>query len=624
MKRDIDRSKVFTRRALIIGGAQAGLLSLLVGRMYYLQVVEGEKYTTLANENRVSVRLLAPTRGRIVDRRGVPLADSRQNYRVSLIAERTSSAEASLRRLDMILQLSEAEKRRILREVQRNRRFVPIPIRENLTWDEVAQIEFNAPDLPGIFVEGGQLRDYAGADAFSHLIGYVAAVNEKELKGNDDPLLQVPGFRIGKSGVEKAFDKEMRGRAGNSQVEVNAVGRVIRELARNDGEKGQDTVLTVDAGLQKFAYERMAGESGAVVVMDVQNGDVLALVSVPGFDPNAFARGLSAAEWQEMTNNPLKPLGNKAIAGQYPPGSTYKVITALAGLEGGVTPSQGFPCSGSYQLGDTRFHCWLKGGHGGVSMHYGIVQSCDCYFYEVAKRAGVDKIADVALRFGLGKETGIEVPNELPGLVPTRQWKQSTFGQAWSQGETLNFGIGQGYMQATPLQLCVMTARIANGGYAVVPRLTRPADTPPTGPRFAKIKISPEHLKIVQDGMNAVVNSQQGTAYGARIIDPEYLMAGKTGTAQVKRITQAERDMGTRKLEDIPWQFRHHALFVGYGPVAKPRYAVAVVVEHGGGGSKAAAPVARDVLLECQKRDPSSTPPQMQTADLSADRKGGN
>lgn len=610
MQRDNDRFKLFSRRVLLLGGAKVVLLSALAARLYQLQVIESPKYAVLADDNRINMRLLAPTRGLIFDRTGEPLAVNRQNYRVLLVSERTGSTEATLDRLDHIISLTEAERRRVMREVQRNRSFVSVVVRENLSWEEVAQIEFNAPDLPGISIDVGESRDYPGGDSIAHVLGYVSAVTEREQQESSDPVLGLPGFRTGKKGVEKALDMRLRGRAGNVQLEVNAVGRVIRELARDEGQPGANQVLTLDAGLQRFAHERLAGQSGAVVVMDIHNGDVLALVSTPGFDSSAFARGLTNAEWQDLLNNPLGPLNNKAISGQYPPGSTFKMMTAIAGLEtGAITPDTRVYCPGSVQLGDTRFHCWLRGGHGSVALNIAMAQSCDCYFYEVAKRVGMEKVGEVALRYGIGKELGIDIPGEKPGLVPTRQWKQATFGQGWQQGETLIFGIGQGYVLATPLQLAVMTARLANGGFAVTPRLLR--ETPVDGkieppPR---IKVSAEHVRVVLQAMESVTNTQRGTAYGARIVDPEMAMAGKTGTSQVKRITQAERDSGRRREEDVPWHLRHHALFVGYAPVRNPRYACSVIVEHGGGGSKAAAPVARDVLVECQKRDPSSRPP---------------
>lgn len=618
MQRDADRTKLFTRRVALVAGGKVLLLSALAGRLYQLQVLESSRYATLAEDNRINMRLLPPTRGLIFDRNGEPLAVNRQNYRVLLVSERAGNADAALDRLDVILGLTEQERKRVARELQRNRSFVPVVVRENLAWDQVAQIEFNAPDLPGISIDVGETRDYPGGEPMSHVVGYVSAVTEREQQESSDPVLGLPGFRTGKKGIEKALDMPLRGRAGNVQLEVNSVGRTIRELARDEGQPGASQVLTIDLELQRYAHERLQGQSGAIVVMDVHNGDVLALVSTPGFDPNAFARGLTQAEWQGLLNNPLGPLNNKAISGQYPPGSTFKMITAIAGLETGqVTPETRVFCPGSVQLGDTRFHCWLRGGHGWVSLNMAMAQSCDCYFYEVAKRCGMDKVAEVATRYGIGVELGVGIPGEKTGLVPTRHWKQATFGQPWQQGETLIFGIGQGYILATPLQLAVMTARLANGSHAVTPRLLRDAGASDDKAKpFPKLKTSAEHLRHVLAGMDAVTNTQRGTAYGARIVDPEMAMGGKTGTSQVKRITQAEREAGLRKNEDVPWHLRHHALFVGYAPVGSPRYACAVVVEHGGGGSRAAAPVARDVLIETQKRDPSARPPRSQVAGI--------
>ncbi len=620
MQRDADRMKLFTRRVALVAGGKVLLLSALAGRLYQLQVLESSRYATLAEDNRINMRLLPPTRGLIFDRNGEPLAVNRQNYRVLLVSERAGNADAALDRLDVILGLTEQERKRVARELQRNRSFVPVVVRENLSWDHVAQIEFNAPDLPGISIDVGETRDYPGGEPMSHVVGYVSAVTEREQQESSDPVLGLPGFRTGKKGIEKALDMPLRGRAGNVQLEVNSVGRVIRELARDEGQPGASQVLTIDLELQRYAHERLQGQSGAIVVMDVHNGDVLALVSTPGFDPNAFARGLTQAEWQGLLNNPLGPLNNKAISGQYPPGSTFKMITAIAGLETGqVTPETRVFCPGSVQLGDTRFHCWLRGGHGWVSLNMAMAQSCDCYFYEVAKRCGMDKVAEIATRYGIGVELGVGIPGEKTGLVPTRHWKQATFGQPWQQGETLIFGIGQGYILATPLQLAVMTARLTNGGHAVTPRLLRDAGASDDKAKpFPKLKTSAEHLRHVLAGMDAVTNTQRGTAYGARIVDPEMAMGGKTGTSQVKRITQAEREAGLRKNEDVPWHLRHHALFVGYAPVGSPRYACAVVVEHGGGGSRAAAPVARDVLIETQKRDPSARPPRSQVAGIAA------
>jgi penicillin-binding protein 2 len=526
------------------------------------------------------------------------------------VREQAKDVDLVLERLADVIGLAPEERKRILKEMRLRRAFVPVKVRENLSWEEVSRIEVNTPDLPGIAIEVGQIRNYPDGEIAAHALGYVAAVSESELNG--DPLLELPGFRIGKDGIERKYEDVLRGSAGSSQVEVNAVGRVIRELARKEPEPGADLTLTIDAGLQKFLFERLSQEvAGSAVVMDVQNGDVLALVSTPSFDPNKFSAGLTAADWQALVNNPLKPLGNKAIAGQYAPGSTFKMIVALAALGQGLDPSHRVFCSGQISLGTAKFHCWKKGGHGSVDMIGGLKHSCDLYFYDVSRRAGIDAIAETARLFGFGKPVGIDLPRERGGLMPDRNWKLANLGEPWQPGETLVAGIGQGFTLSTPLQLAVMTARIANGRAAVAPRLVRTAE-PPAWPELG---ISEEHMKVVQEGMSRVTNEVGGTAYGARIQEPGMAMAGKTGTAQVRRITLAERLTGVKKNEELPWEQRDHALFVGFAPVGAPRYAAAVVVEHGGGGSKVAAPIARDVLIEAQRRNSGGDTPVQTVAE---------
>jgi len=613
MYRDSGRYKLFSRRVAILGGGKLALLGLLAGRMYQLQVVESDRYTTLAEENRINLRLLPPPRGRILDRYGRPLAINQENYRVSLVAEQVQDVDAILDALSRIISLGDHERQRILRKVRRRRGFVPVTVRENLQWEDVSRIEVNAPDLPGLSIEVGQSRQYPLAHDFSHVLGYVAAVSEKEVTG--DPLLELPGFKIGKNGVERVFDLNLRGKAGNSQVEVNAVGRVIRELSRQEGQPGDDLRLTIDRDLQKLAADRLKKEkSAAAVVMDIHNGDVLVLSSVPGFDPNEFVTGLSSRSWRRLVNDPHTPLINKAISGLYAPGSTFKMVVALAALEANIVrPDHRVFCRGFTQLGNARFHCWKKHGHGWQDIYDAHKNSCDVYFYDIAKRIGVDRIAAMARKLGLGEKTGVDLPSEKGGVIPTRAWKKALIGTPWQQGETLISGIGQGFILTTPLQLAVMTARLANGGEAVTPRLVRPEriDGKDDTPKFKKLAISRASLDVIRDGMNQVTNEHGGTAYRARISEKGMEMSGKTGTAQVRRISKAERETRVLKNHERPWRERDHALFVGYAPSDDPRYAVAVVVEHGGGGSKVAAPIARDLLLATQKRDPSNreTPP---------------
>ncbi len=607
------RYRIFTRRALLLGAGQATLLSTLVGRMYYLQIVEAERYATLAEDNRINVRLLAPPRGRIVDRFGVSVADNVQAYRVILVREQARDVHWTLDALSQIIELSDYDRERVLRETADKRAFVPIIVRDNLTWPQVSRIEVNAPDLPGVSIDEGRTRHYPFADQMTQVLGYVSAVNKSEQSG--DPLLELPDFRKGKNGAELQHDLALRGSAGTSQIEVNAAGRVIRELRkrRREASPGKELVLTVDASLQAFVHEQLVpNQSAAAVVMDIENGEVLALDSVPSYDANAFSLGISPKQWASLANDPLSPLTNKAIAGLYAPGSTFKMIVALAALGTGVSPEDLAYCRGWLELGNARFHCWKKHGHGWLDMVGGIKHSCDVYFYELAKRVGIDAIGDMAVKFGLGQETGLDLPGGRPGLVPTREWKLGAIGERWQKGETLVTAIGQGFILATPLQLGVMTARLASGR-AVTPRITRgfrevEGEGPVVGdeaPEFPPLDVPKTHLELIRQAMDAVVNEPKGTAYWRRIQKQGWEMAGKTGTSQVRRITKAEREEGVKKNEELPWRFRDHALFVGYAPVHKPRYCCAVVVEHGGGGSKTAAPIVRDILTETQRRDPS-------------------
>jgi len=607
-----NRYKTFTRRAALVGGGQALLMSVLAGRLYYLQVTRADQYRTLADENRISHRLLPPTRGRILDRTAIELANNQQNFRVLLIPEHaTGGIDKTLDALSNLVAIDSHDRRRIEREIKRNRKFMPVTALENLSWAEFSRVNVHLPDLPGIQPDVGESRHYPLGDAFAHLVGYVGIVSEEETTG--EPLLELPGFRVGKSGVERASENLLRGSAGNSQVEVNALGRIIKQLKRKEGEPGNDVVLTLDADLQMFAADRLGSESGSVVVLDVHTGDIVAMVSTPSFNPNAFNLGIDHDEWQELIGNPRKPLINKSIRGQYPPGSTFKMIVALAALDAGVVAADNEVfCNGKLEVGNHTFHCWKKGGHGRMTLTQAIQHSCDVHFWEVARKVGVNRIAEMAERFGLGSRSGIGVGGERSGLIPTKEWKLATIGERWQVGETLNTGIGQGFVLTTPLQLATMTAQIANGGYRLRPRLihaTAEAGSGQAESEPVSLGLSPAALALVQEGMFRVSNSPRGTAYRSRIKEPGMEMSGKTGTAQVRRISKAERDVRVRKNEEKPWIERDHALFVGYAPVAAPRYAVAVVVEHGGGGSKTAAPIARDILLEVQKKDPSRTPP---------------
>ena len=607
MRRETYRTGVFTRRALLLMAGQVSLLGGLAARLYQVQVVEGGRYATLANENRISARMIAPPRGRVLDRFGTVLGGSRINWRALLISEQTTDVRATLDAFSRIVPLTEYERARIDREIHRHRRFIPVMVREFLSWQDMAAIEVNAPDLPGVFVDVGTTRIYPFGEHLAHVVGYVAPPNEADVA--DDPLLALPGLRIGRAGMEKYHDLALRGRPGAVQLEVNAVGRVIRELDRQEGLQGDDLGLTIDVGLQQAVINILGDESASAVVMDCNNGEVLAMAANPGFDPSLFNAGVSQVQWQEWTRDRRTPLINKATAGLYAPGSTFKMAVALAGLESrAITVNDRIECPGFLDLGDSRFHCWRRGGHGTLDLRGGLKTSCDVYFYEVARRTGIDKVAAMSNRLGLGVELELDLPGQRTGLIPTRDWRISK-GHAWNIGDTIVSGIGQGYIQVTPLQLATYTARLASGRQ-VQPHLTRSLagvlqpgtqaeDWPP-------LDLPERALRIVREGMWAVVNEQGGTAPLAKLTDPRWQMAGKTGSAQVRRVTREMRESGTFDSAKLPWEYRPHALFVAFAPYEVPRYAVALVIEHGNAGAAAAAPLARDIMMEVLQRDPAN------------------
>ena len=619
LNRGEDQYRVFSRRAAILVGGKAALLSALIGRMYYLQVIEADRYQLMAEENRINLRLLTPSRGQIFDRFGVPLAINQQNYQVLIKSENNPDIEKTLTHLGRLIPLSANDRKRILKDVSRKRKFVPVLVREYLEWEDVARIEVNAPDLPGITIESGSLRFYPQGEAAFHALGYVGAVSPKHKTG--DRLLELPGFKVGLSGVEQTFDLALRGKAGSSQLEVNALGRVIRELDRKEGKTGQNIVLTIDTSLQKQAMKALEGKTGSIVVLDVNTGATMVQASSPSFDPNNFTNGLSENEWKELSEDERAPLRNKAIAGEYAPGSTFKMIVALAALEAGIiNKNTSFFCSGSLTLGDGKFHCWKKHGHGLTNLKKGIAQSCDVYFYELSRRVGIDRIAIMAKRFGLGQNLDLDIPGSRPGLIPNKAWKKAAIGKSWVRGETLLAAIGQGFVLTTPMQLATMVARLANGGKAITPFVARDVISrnkiiSRTDLPASDMGLNPNHLRMVLKSMEAVINNQWGTAYRARIMVPGMGMGGKTGTSQVRRITQAERDSGIIKNEQLPWKRRDHALFVGFAPIVSPRYAISVVIEHGGGGSKIAAPIARDIMVDTLNRDPAGQAPGADVAE---------
>ncbi|MDE2028981.1 MAG: penicillin-binding protein 2 [Alphaproteobacteria bacterium] len=607
MAGDTEKSRLFTRRAILIGGAQTALFSLLAGRLYYLQIIEGAEYHELAEENRINVRLIAPPRGRILDRNGVPLALNDQTFRVVLLPEQVDNLGAVLDKLDDFIPIDAADRKRIARAFKDRNGLNAIVVRDDLTRDQMDRIAVHTPEMPGVDIDAGAVRAYPYGEATAHLLGYVGTVSQREIDSddNDSGVLNVPGMCIGKNGVEKEYDVQMRGEAGDVEMEVNAHGRVVRELTRHDPTPGSDVTLTIDIGLQQFMQQRLAREEGAAaVILDIHSGAVLALASQPSFDPNLFTFGISQKDWDRLNNDIHAPLLDKVISGVYAPGSTIKPIVAMAALEGDIaTPEQRVFCPGYYKFGGHTFHCWKHSGHGWVDMEEAITQSCDVYFYDLGRRTGIDRIKAMANRFGWGHRLGIDLPHERGGLVPSREWKMATLHQPWEQGETLIAAIGQGYMLATPLQLATMAARLCNGGRAVIPHVAEKiGGVPVESDATPDMGFDPSHLALIQKAMAAVTNSPQGTAYDARIERKGMEMGGKTGTAQVFHITEAERKKGILRNDQLPWKERDHALFAGFAPIGAPRFAVGVIVEHGGSGAHAAVPIARDTLIECQTR----------------------
>jgi penicillin-binding protein 2 len=615
-----DSHRQIGRRSLFVGGLFLATGAVLSARMRYLQVERAEDFRLLAEENRINIRLLPPGRGLIFDRDGVLLAGNEQNYRITLVREDAGDIDAVLAELGRIVNLDLVALARARAEIARRPPFVPVTIADRLSWAEISAVAVNAPALPGITPEVGLSRIYPMGADFSHVVGYVGPVSDYYLEqtGDTDPVLQIPDFQVGRANIEARMEHKLRGRAGTKRVEVNAGGRVMRELDRDPPDPGADVQLTVDAGLQNYVEARLSGESAGSIVMDCQTGEILALASAPTFDPNLFVRGVSTAVWNGLNGDKYRPLANKATQGLYPPGSTYKMIVALAALEAGViTPDETVFCPGHMDVGDRRFHCWSRGGHGRVNMVESISQSCDVYYYELAQRVGIEAMSAMARRFGCGVRHDLPLSGIAEGLAPTMQWKAENRGAAWVVGDSLNASIGQGFVLSSPLHLAVMTARLATG-LAITPSIIRSIDgisqLPGTAPGLG---IDPGHLQLVQRGMWQVNNDRRGTAYASRVEVAQYGIAGKTGTSQVRNITAAERASGVISNADLPWERRDHALYVGYAPYDNPRYAVSVIVEHGGGGSAVAAPIARDILLRAQLGE--IPPPELYPANQRRD-----
>lgn len=585
------RRMAFSRRALLLGAGMAGTGALLAGRMAWLAVFEGETYQLRAQANRIQDRLIPPRRGWIVDRQGKPIAMNRPDYRLELRSAEVEDLDTTLVAIRAVLDIDLAEDARIRDDVRTQPSFMPVVVRQNLSWREFSACNVRLATLPGVTPVQSFSRFYPEADHFAHLVGYVGAPTPEQYREQKNPLLIYPGFRIGKDGIERFADKQLRGTAGSSRVEMTARGELVRELGTNADTPGDTLRLTIDRDLQDYAARRLGDNSASVIVMDVITGDVLCMVSMPAYDPNIFSRRVPARLWNALQKDDHTPLLNKSAMGLYPPGSTFKMVTTLAALEAGVDPADTVGCSGAYRLGNNTWHCHARRGHGGVNMHRALPLSCDTYFYVMGRKVGIDSIATMARRLGLGQEYPLPLPGQAKGIVPDKAWKQRRYGKDWREGETLNGAIGQGYIVTNPLQLAVMTARLASGR-EVMPRLI--ADGP--APQFPSLGIPDAHLALVRQGMVDVVNAGYGTARAARSPIGDVLFAGKTGTAQVRRISAAERKRGVIRNEALPWKQRDHALFVAFAPADAPRYACSVIIEHGIAGGRYAAPIARDVL----------------------------
>ncbi len=590
-----------SRRGLFLGGVQLAFAGALGLRMQHLQVDQADEFRLLAEENRINIRLIPPTRGQIFDRNGVIIAGNEPSYRITMVREDAGNVDEVIARLSALVELDEDELNRALTEMQRSAPFLPVTVAERVSWADISRVAVNAPALPGVTPEVGLSRIYPRRGDFAHVVGYVGPVSERDLARYEapDPVLRIPRFQIGKVGIEARHEEVLRGRAGAKRVEVNAVGRVMRELDRREGIPGADMQLTVDTKLQSYIQARLGEESASVVVMDVNNGDLLGIASSPSYDPNKFVRGISVADFGELRDNDHRPLASKTVQDAYPPGSTFKMVTVLAALDAGVVaPDETVWCPGHMEVGGRRFHCWKRAGHGHMNLEQSLRESCDVYYYDLALKVGIERIAETARRLGLGQAFGIGMSAVTEGLVPNMDWKQRERGSSWVIGDTVNASIGQGFVLSSPLQLAVMTARLATGK-EVTPRLVRRiGDTETAETGGAELGFNENHLRQIRRAMYAVTNNRRGTAYGSRIIDETVRMAGKTGTSQVRNITAAERARGVTRNEDLPWNRRDHALFVNYAPYEAPKIAVSVVVEHGGGGSAAAAPIARDVTLQ--------------------------
>lgn len=589
-----------TRRGLLVGGLQLGFCGLLAWRMHHLQVEKADSFRLIADENRINIRLIPNQRGEIYDRNGVKLAENEASYKITMVAEDAGDISLILERLSKIIKLSPEDINRSKAELDRSAKFLPVTIVDRLERDDIAKIAVNAPMLPGINPEIGFSRTYPLGEIFAHVVGYVGPVSSRdlELREDPDPLLRIPRFQIGKVGIERELETTLRGKAGIKRVEVNALGRVMREIERKEGSKGANLKLTLDTNLQAYVRARLGTESASVVVLDCKSGEILAICSSPAYDPNKFVRGISFNDYGILRDDNHRPLASKTVQDAYPPGSTFKMVTVLAALEAGIIDHrEKIRCNGHVEVSSRKFHCWKRDGHGNVDLVKSLRESCDVYYYELAQRVGIEKIAEVARVLGLGKSFNIEMSAVTSGIVPDKLWKRNARSREWVVGDTVNSSIGQGYVLSSPLQLAVMMARIATGN-EILPKLIKSINGFESDAVPGELSLNKNNLKLIRKALFEVTNDKRGTAYHSRVLDKKSKIIGKSGTSQVRNISTVERTLGVLENKDLPWDQRDHALFVNYAPYDDPKIAVSVVVEHGGSGSTVAAPIARDITLQ--------------------------
>ena len=588
------------RRMFLIAAAKVIILGGIVSRLFFLQVKENKKYLTLSDKNRIREWKLPPVRGNFEDFFGNTIAGNFEAYQLHLIPEEVENFRYTIKRIKNILELTDKQFQRVLKKKKEIKSWETLIVSNNLTWENFSKINNNLYDLNGVKPVISISRSYPFREYYTHVLGYVSQANEQDILSNENIKEKfVQGLKVGKIGLEKTFENDLIGNNSIERYEVNAYGRRISQLDFQKGDQGKTIKLTIDTEIQKLTNELLAEKAGSICVMDIFTGDIIAMHSSPSFDPNQFVFGISSDNWQLIRNNPMKPLVNKSLSGNYSPGSTIKPIVALSALENKIVSTKfKVHCKGHknpLELYGAKYHCWKKEGHGIVDLREAMKQSCDTYFYEVARKLGVDRLSETAKKFGLGEKVFDNLfDNEKSGLVPSTTWKKNALGRNWLLGETIITGIGQGYIQTTPIQLCLMTAQIANGGYKIYPKIIA-SDNNHEDDKFMPLVNQTNNIKIIHDAMFSSTNEVRGTSFRSRIENPKYQFAGKTGTAQVKRITKQDRELDLDTSE-IPYEERDHALYIAFGPYKNPRYSLSILIEHGGSGSSVAAPLAKKLF----------------------------